>query len=101
MLQKSWRCDGKAIVIIEVGDGMYFVGEGRVDTITDTTDTYDYFDRGRFIAQAVGERTVDLDIRCTGSPVITDKKPVLADEASILELVRIINKRIKERDAHT
>lgn len=88
-------------IVLPMGDGSYFVGECipyQIEARHGGENTHD--ECGHNVAFVPSPPEVMATVRCVGQLVVTDQKPVLTNDASILDLMRAANAKMKKREAN-
>ena len=86
------------LVIVPCGPDAWLVGEAMACSISCHQDSFRVDDQSDWVSHAVGFITTDISLTCLGQPTIVDRRPMLLDDASVLELLRQVRRKQKERD---
>jgi len=93
-------CGMNGIMMIDMGDGCHFYGEVAVSRIDMNTEMLDAtsFDSSECRMFAPGFTSIDISARVLGTSTFSNEPPKMAEDMSVLELLRLANKKMKERE---
>jgi len=88
------------MVIFPVPGGGHFWGKAFLSSVECMVDICDVpVMNGPAWREVVpGLKTVEITATLTGEPIIQDQRPILLADASILELLSVVNKKFNERN---
>ena len=86
------------LVIVPCGEG-WLVGEAVACGISCQSQAIPIqaAGEGGFKQYVYGRMTTDINLTCLGQPTIVDKRPMLLNDATVLELLRQVRRKQKER----